>query len=71
MDDLIEALQIMRTVNNPKYPTICEHDCLYITDYISPDSFTKEQIARLEELGFFISEEYGSRQFMSYRFGSA
>jgi len=30
MDDLIKALQILRKYGNPKYPTHCEHDTLYI-----------------------------------------
>lgn len=32
MEDLIKALQIMLKYENPKYPTICDFDILYITD---------------------------------------
>ena len=30
MEDLIKALQILLKYGNPKYPTVCEHDILYI-----------------------------------------
>ena len=69
MDDLIEALQIFRKYGNPSYPTHCEHDVLYIME-IEPSQVCKEDIERLEKLGFIYSED-GDDGFFSFKFGSA
>lgn len=69
MNELIEALQILMKYGNPEYPTICTHDQLYITDEIKPRKVSKEDKARLKELGFEVDRELG--QFYSFRFGSA
>jgi hypothetical protein len=69
MNDLIEALQILAKYGNPTFPTHCEHDVLFISPEISPILVSDEDINKLEELGFFVSVEYGEELFKSYRFG--
>jgi len=66
MDKLIAALQIFLKYGNPKYPTHCEHDVLYIS--IDPELVSEEDKKELDELGFFHSES--EECFMSHRFGS-
>ena len=66
MEDLIEALRIFLKYANPHNPTHCEHDELWIVD-VDPDKVSDEDKARLDELGFFPSED----GFKSFRFGSA
>lgn len=68
MKDLIEALNIFLKYGNPKYPTHCEHDTLYICE-IEHSDVSEEDIKRLDELGFIKDEEDGG--FMSFKFGSA
>jgi len=68
MNDLIEALSILAKYDNPKYPTHCEHDSLYVD--IDPERVSKEDIIRLEELGFMVGEEEFEGGFFSYRYGS-
>lgn len=68
MKDLIEALQIFLKYADPYSPTHCEHDELQIAG-ISPEEVSEQDKARLDELGFFVSEE--TEAFMSFRFGSA
>jgi hypothetical protein len=70
MNNLIEALQIFSKYGNPEYPTHCEHDELTITPKICPDTVSHEDRERLEELGFFVSEEGGEKLFKSFKFGS-
>ena len=65
MDELIEALQIFRKYGNPKYPTHCEHDTLYICG-IDPEDVSVEDIKKLDELGFFVVDD----GFQSFRFDS-
>jgi hypothetical protein len=68
MKDLIEALTILAKYMDPeqKWPTHCEHDVLYVC-HIEPEDVSAEDIAILDELGFFPGDEGG---FMSFRFGS-
>lgn len=66
MNELIEALQIMAKYDQPKFPTHCEHDVLYVA--VDPALVSKEDIKKLDDLGFFL-DEWG-RGFQSYRFGS-
>ena len=66
MDDLIEALQILRKYGNPEWPTHCEHDELTVD--IRASEVSEEDIARLDELGFFVNED--DDDFKSYKFGS-
>lgn len=70
MSDLIEALTILLRYGNPRHPTHCEHDVMLIVG-IDPDDVSAEDKKRLDELGFFVSDEYGEEGFQSYRFGSA
>lgn len=68
MDDLIEALQILRKYGNPEYPTNCAHDELFV--HIEPEKVSEEDKKRLDTLGFTPSSDcYDS--FSSYKFGSA
>lgn len=66
MDDLIEALTILRKYGNPDYPTNCEHDELTVT--IAPRLVSEEDKQRLGELDF-LPDQYGEG-FKSFRFGS-
>jgi hypothetical protein len=69
MKDLIEALQIFLKYGNDDYaPTHCEHDVLYIGDGIELDEVSEEDIKKLDDLGFFWSDDHDG--FISYRFGS-
>ena len=70
MDDLIEALTILRKYGNPKYPTHCEHAILTICD-IDPAGVSDDDKKRLDELGFHVSDQWGEAQFVSYKFGGA
>jgi hypothetical protein len=65
VDDLIEALTLLRKYANPQYPTNCEHDTLWVN--VEAELVSPEDVRRLDELGFFAASEGG---FMSYRFGS-
>ena len=70
MEKLIEALQILLKYGNPTFPTHCEHDVLIISGQINPVDVSKEDIKKLDELGFFVSEEYGNKHFRSFKYGS-
>jgi hypothetical protein len=70
MKNLIEALQIFLKYGNPSFPTHCEHDVLMIVG-IDPEIVSEDDKQKLDELGFFVSEEYGEKMFQSFRFGSA
>lgn len=71
MKDLIEALQIFLKYKNPRWPTHCEHDVLYIME-VTADEVSEEDKIRLNELGFHFSEDAGGEPgWQSYRFGSA
>jgi hypothetical protein len=66
MSDLIEALTIFLKYGNPRFPTNCEHDELFVS--IDPKLVSAEDKARLEELSFRENTELGG--FYSYLFGS-
>jgi hypothetical protein len=68
LDELIEALQIFRKYGNLVNPTHCSHDLL--TVMIDPELVSEEDKKRLDELGFFVGEEFDDC-FTSFRFGSA
>ncbi len=68
MEDLIKALQILLKYGNPKYPTVCEHDILYIVG-IDLKKINIEDINELENLGFNINIE--ESEIYSFKFGSA
>lgn len=65
MDDLIEALTILRKYENPAFPTNCEHDTLWVN--VDSGLVSDEDKRRLDQLGFFPADEGG---FMSFKFGS-
>lgn len=66
--DLAEAIEIFRTGNvNVISPFHCTHDTLGVM--ASPESYTKDQLARLNELGFH--PDIVGESFYSFRFGSA
>ena len=65
MEDLIKALQIFLKYGNPRNPTTCDHDVLYVN--IDPSLVSDEDKVKLNVLGFFKSEYDG---FQSYRYGS-
>jgi hypothetical protein len=65
VDDLIEGLTILRKYASPAFPTNCEHDVLFVN--VAPGLVSAEDRQRLDELGFFPSEDFG---FQSFRFGS-
>ena len=68
MNNLIEALNIFKKyIGDKTYPTWCEHDVLGICCDIE-DNISEEDIKRLDELGFFYSEEYDC--YISYLYGS-
>lgn len=73
MDDLIEALIILRKYGNPIRPTHCEHDELAVC--INPNIVSEEDKKRLGELGFYPyhyddDDDDDTPYFISYRFGS-
>lgn len=72
MNDLIEALRIFEKYADSefgmKYPFSCEHDILLVT-CVEENSIPEDESARLEELGFFKSEEYDC--WASYQYGSS
>lgn len=69
MKDLIEALNIFLKYGDHRNPTHCEHDILTIAG-IDPDEVSEDDKKRLEQLGFFVGNEYGESAFHSFRYGS-
>jgi hypothetical protein len=67
MQDLIAALTIFSKYGNPRRPTHCEHDIMYVC--IKSESVSDEDKAALHKLGFFTDEDTG--MFTSFRYGSA
>lgn len=66
--DLLSGLTLLAAhQNNDISPFHCEHDTL--TVMADPAAFTPEELARLDELGFFPHSDGDA--FTSYRFGSA
>lgn len=67
LDNLIEALRILRMYGNPSYPTNCEHDIFRVYGIAYTD-ISKENMKLLEDYGFgwdpdfdcFYSTAYGS-----------
>jgi hypothetical protein len=70
MDDLIEALQILKkyqkTQHDKNYPTQCQHDILLVVGV--ERLLDNADMVRLEELGFYWSDQYDC--WSSFRFGS-
>jgi len=67
VEDLIKALQIFLKYDNPRFPTNCSHDQLWVD--INPEKVSPEDIKILDDLGFFPDKD-GFGGFESYRFGS-
>jgi hypothetical protein len=65
MEQFIEAFTIFLKYDTGGFPTLCEHDELYVM--VNPASVSDADITRLEELGF--DADNGS--FRSSVFGSA
>jgi hypothetical protein len=71
MQDLIDALTILRKYGNPERPTHCEHDELQING-IDPNGVSPEDKVELDRLGFHIGDDgHGCPCFASFKFGSA
>jgi hypothetical protein len=68
MENLIKALQIFLKYGNPRNPTHCEHDVLYICG-INPVDVSEADKLELDTLGFFIDNQ--DECFKSYQYGSA
>ena len=66
MKDLIEALTIFSEYTDTQWPTNCSHDVLWVD--VDPSLVSKEDIKKLDELGFFADEDLEG--FSSFRFGS-
>ncbi len=60
----IEMLSWHKT--NPISPFHCEHDELFVMS--DPAAYAPEELAELDELGFFVNSDGG---FSSFRYGSA
>ncbi len=67
MEDLLKAIIIFLKYANPKYPFHCEHDVLYVWG-IEPSEVSEEDLAELDNLGFFVSED--NEGFISFKYGS-
>ena len=68
MRDLIEALTILLQYADPKFPTHCEHDVLFVN--VNPALVSAEDIARLEALHFSPGSNVHEGGFVSYYYGS-
>lgn len=68
MSDLIEALTIFMKYGNPRNPTNCEHDVLWVD--INPTLVSREDDERLKELGFMFDAPGDGGGYHSFRFGS-
>lgn len=55
MDDLIEALTILRKYANPRYPVDCAPGVLHIN--VSPVPVSREDLLRLKELNVYQGED--------------
>lgn len=66
MDDLIEALTILRKYSDERFPTWCEHDKLHVC--VSPEKVSEDDINKLGGLGF--KPDYEEDEFYSFKFGS-
>ncbi len=68
MDDLIAALTIFAKYKKKQFPTMCEHDVLYVVG-IRLEEISEDDRAELERLGFFWDSEVET--WASSKFGSA
>lgn len=66
MDDLIEALILLRKYDCRQNPTQCEHGVLWVN--VDPGPVSPADLARLAELSF--RPDANAEGFTSYQFGS-
>jgi hypothetical protein len=64
-DNLIRALTIFRKYGNTSYPTVCQHDEMYVL--VDPEIVSKDDIIELDLLGFDVDNE--STCFKSFAYG--
>jgi hypothetical protein len=69
MNKIIEALTILLKYGNPEHPFQCEHELLCIYGY-NIETISKEDIEKLDSLGFFVSDTNRVQCFASYKYGS-
>jgi len=69
MKDLLEAIKIFLKYGNPDRPFNCTHDTLVVWG-IPPCTVSKADIKRLDQLGFFVSDDDGEECFKSFKYGS-
>lgn len=67
LSDLIEALSIFLKYGDIKYPTHCEHDELHVN--VNPTVVSKNDIEKLDKLGFSVTNDWGEDHFKSFDFG--
>jgi hypothetical protein len=67
LEEFLEAINILRKYKQGEwnYPFNCSHDKLSVCG-VDPGDVTQEDIDKLDDLGFFVVDDY----FASYRFGS-
>lgn len=68
MKELIEALNIFLKYTDMSHPFHCEHDILTVDYDKNVLCMTKEDVDRLDELGFFWNDNEG--HFNSWKYGS-
>jgi hypothetical protein len=64
--DLPRAIEMLSWHKTGPFPLHCEHDELFVQS--SPEAYAPEELAELDELGFFPNDYEG---FSSFRYGSA
>ncbi|MCP5019601.1 MAG: hypothetical protein GY938_30610 [Ketobacter sp.] len=71
MEDFIKAMRLFQKYmeKDDRTPFHCEHDVLGVC-CVKPDDVSAEDKATLDDLGFFVSNEWGDPVFFSFRFGS-
>lgn len=65
-DDLVKAIEMLSWHKTGSFPFHCEHDELFVMS--NPQAYAPEELAQLDELGFFVNSDGG---FSSFRYGSA
>ncbi len=64
--DLPRAIEMLSWHKTSNWPFQAEHDELFVCS--DPSKYAPEELAELDELGFFVNEDGG---FSSFRYGSA
>jgi hypothetical protein len=69
LQDLIEALTILKKYGDARAPTHCEHDVFRVSGIcVAEDAVAADDAKRLNELGFHWDDDFLC--WYSYRFGS-